>query len=134
MLKLSDFILHFGSEPSSGSSSTSPVTVVNSTDVEITLPTTTKDYTLVVDNLVDVSVHLPNATTSLIGQKFTIVKTNTNVVSILSNERILESTLGGKLISEALEAYSSITLILVSSDKWVVTAANGTWNLISLEV
>lgn len=42
MLKLSDFILHFGSEPSSGSSSTSPVTVVNSTDVEITLPTTTK--------------------------------------------------------------------------------------------
>lgn len=134
MLKLSDFILHFGSEPSSGSSSTSPVTVVNSTDVEITLPTTTKDYTLVVDNLVDVSVHLPNATTSLIGQKFTIVKTNTNVVSILSNERILESTLGGKLMSEALEAYSSITLILVSSDKWVVTAANGTWNLISLEV
>lgn len=134
MLKLSDFILHFGSEPSSGSSSTSPVTVVNSTDVEITLPTTTKDYTLVVDNLVDVSVHLPNATTSLIGQKFTIVKTNTNVVSILSNERILESTLGGKLVSEALEAYSSITLVLVSSDKWVVTAANGTWNLISLEV
>jgi hypothetical protein len=105
------------------------LTVVPKTDTyNVALADTGKVFTMTYAT--SKTFNLPAVTSPNIGIKYTFVKLGAGAVVIQANtgQYISDSSPAGTLTdSVAAETYATLSLVLVSTTQWVITAGTGTW-------
>jgi hypothetical protein len=86
--------------------------------------------TVIVNSAADQVVMLPNISAADVGDLMTIVKLGTGKVTVkaLATQYIADGSVAGTIFNDQIiEPYASITLKAVSTTKWTVVSAFGTW-------
>ena len=104
---------------------------ISSNIENLTLHTDECGKVFTADSTSMVVFNLPSVTGSDVGVHYTFARINVGGIKIQAadNDTIAESYPGGSIKSDDIDqAYTTLTLLLVSYNRWVIISGHGTWS------